>query len=41
MYGLFEQEFGVRMIRAEEKLRAVGADAEARRAARVPVGAPC
>ena len=29
MYGLFEQEFGVRMIRAEEKIRAVGADAEA------------
>ncbi|HWP18296.1 MAG TPA: GntR family transcriptional regulator [Burkholderiaceae bacterium] len=27
MYALFEQEFGVRMIRAEEKLRAVAADA--------------
>ena len=27
MYGLFEAEFGVRMIRAEEKIRAVGADA--------------
>lgn len=27
MYGLFEQEFGVRMIRAEEKIRAVNADA--------------
>ena len=26
MYGLFESEFGVRMIRAEEKLRAVLAD---------------
>ena len=26
MYGLFESEFGVRMIRAEEKLRAVAAD---------------
>ena len=26
MYGLFETEFGVRMIRAEEKLRAVAAD---------------
>ena len=26
MYGLFETEFGVRMIRAEEKLRAVSAD---------------
>jgi GntR family transcriptional regulator len=28
MYGLFEAEFGVRMIRAEEKIRAVAADAE-------------
>jgi GntR family transcriptional regulator len=27
MYGLFESEFGVRMIRAEEKIRAVSADA--------------
>lgn len=27
MYGLFESEFGVRMIRAEEKLRAVAAGA--------------
>lgn len=27
MYALFESEFGVRMIRAEEKLRAVAADA--------------
>ncbi len=26
MYGLFETEFGVRMIRAEEKLRAIAAD---------------
>src|SRR5262245_56859605 len=26
LYGLFETEFGIRMIRAEEKLRAVGAD---------------
>ncbi|UUX94647.1 GntR family transcriptional regulator [Aquabacterium sp. J223] len=26
LYGLFESEFGVRMIRAEEKLRAVNAD---------------
>ena len=29
MYGLFETEFGVRMIRATEKLRAVAADAAA------------
>jgi GntR family transcriptional regulator len=28
MYGLFEAEFGVRMIRAEEKIRAVAADAD-------------
>jgi len=27
MYALFETEFGVRMVRAEEKLRAVAADA--------------
>ena len=27
MYGLFESEFGVRMIRAEEKIRALAADA--------------
>jgi GntR family transcriptional regulator len=26
MYGLFESEFGVRMIRADEKIRAVAAD---------------
>ena len=31
MYGLFETEFGVRMIRAEEKIRAVAADADERR----------
>lgn len=29
MYGLFEAEFGVRMIRAEEQIRAVAADAAA------------
>ena len=40
MYGLFEQEFGVRMIRAEEKLRAVGADAEAAALLEVPEGTP-
>ncbi len=28
MYALFEAEFGVRMIRAEEKIRAVNADAD-------------
>ena len=29
MYGLFETEFGTRMIRASERVRAVGADADA------------
>jgi GntR family transcriptional regulator len=29
LYGLFETEFGTRMIRAEEELRAVGADRQA------------
>ena len=29
LYGLFESEFGVRMIRAEERIRAVAADAAA------------
>ena len=29
MYGLFETEFGVRMVRAEERIRAVAADANA------------
>jgi GntR family transcriptional regulator len=28
MYGLFETEFGVRMVRAEEKIRAVLPDSE-------------
>jgi GntR family transcriptional regulator len=28
MYALFETEFGVRMVRAEEKIRAVLPDAE-------------
>lgn len=40
MYGLFETEFGVRMIRAEEQLRAVAADAAAAELMGVPVGAP-
>jgi GntR family transcriptional regulator len=40
MYGLFETEFGVRMIRAEEQLRAVAADAGAAELLQVPVGAP-
>jgi len=40
MYGLFESEFGVRMIRAEEKIRAVAADAQAAELLAVAPGAP-
>jgi GntR family transcriptional regulator len=40
LYGLFESEFGVRMIRAEEKLRAVAADAEAAALLGLAPGAP-
>jgi GntR family transcriptional regulator len=40
MYGLFEAEFGVRMIRAEEKIRAVAADEVAAGLLGVAVGAP-
>jgi len=40
LYGLFESEFGVRMIRAEEKLRAVAATAEAAALLELPPGAP-
>jgi GntR family transcriptional regulator len=40
MYGLFETEFGVRMIRAEEQLRAVAADAGAAELLQVALGAP-
>jgi GntR family transcriptional regulator len=40
MYGLFETEFGVRMIRAEEKLRAVAADDTDAKLLEVPVGTP-
>lgn len=39
-YGLFEAEFGVHMIRAQEKIRALAADAEAAALLQVPVGAP-
>jgi GntR family transcriptional regulator len=38
-YAMFELEFGVRMVRAEEKIRAV-APMRSRRAAAVPPGAP-
>ena len=40
MYGLFEAEFGVRMIRAEEKIRAVAADEVAAGLLQVALGAP-
>ena len=40
MYKLFETEFGTRMIRAEEKIRAVAADLTAAELLRVPAGAP-
>jgi GntR family transcriptional regulator len=40
MYGLFETEFGVRMIRAEEKIRAVAADSATAELLDVPVGSP-
>ena len=40
MYALFETEFGVRMIRAEEKIRAVAADAGTASLLEVAEGAP-
>ncbi len=40
LYGLFETEFGVRMIRAEEQLRAVAAGADEAGALQVEAGAP-
>jgi GntR family transcriptional regulator len=40
MYGLFETEFGVRMIRAEEKIRAVAATPEEAEWLAQPPGAP-
>jgi GntR family transcriptional regulator len=40
MYGLFETEFGVRMIRAEEKLRAIAADEPVAGLLNVSVGYP-
>ena len=40
MYGLFETEFGVRMIRAEEKIRAIAADAAGAELLALGVGAP-
>jgi len=40
MYALFETEFGVRMVRAVEKLKAVAADAAAAALLGVPAGHP-
>jgi GntR family transcriptional regulator len=40
LYGLFESEFGMRMIRAEEQLRAVAATAEDAAPLQVSTGSP-
>jgi GntR family transcriptional regulator len=40
LYGLFETEFGTRMIRADERIRAIAADADAARLLAVEPGAP-
>lgn len=40
VYAMFETEFGVRMVRAEEKIRAVAADAASAELLAVPVGEP-
>ena len=40
MYALFETEFGVRMVRAEEKIRAVAADAQQAALLKVEQGSP-
>ncbi|HEX5806490.1 MAG TPA: GntR family transcriptional regulator [Macromonas sp.] len=40
MYALFETQFGVRMVRAEEKLKAVGADEATAERLGVPTGFP-
>jgi GntR family transcriptional regulator len=40
MYGFFETQFGVRMLKAQERLRAVAADAAAAAILAVPVGTP-
>ncbi len=40
MYALFETEFGVRMVRAEEKIRALPASPEAAELLSMPAGAP-
>lgn len=40
LYSLFEAKFGVRMIRAEERLRAVAADRSSAELLKVPEGSP-
>ncbi len=40
MYALFETRFGVRMVRAEEKIKAVAADADSAQLLKVPAGFP-
>jgi GntR family transcriptional regulator len=40
MYGFFETQFGVRMLRAQERLRAVSADAAVAKVLDVAPGAP-
>ncbi len=40
LYGLFESRFGLRMIRAQESIRAVAADRSASEVLRVPEGKP-
>lgn len=40
MYGLFESEFGVRMVRADEKIRAVLPDEAQQALLAVPAGTP-
>lgn len=40
LYSLFEMKFGVRMIRAEERIRAVAADRTSAELLRVPEGSP-
>jgi GntR family transcriptional regulator len=39
-YAMFEVEFGVRMVRAEEKVRALAADAQSGALLNVPAGTP-
>jgi GntR family transcriptional regulator len=40
MYSMYEREYGIRMIRAEEELKAIGADLEASKILGVPLCSP-